>query len=215
MTSYRENGVHRLGGRTALLTVIVAAHVALFLLLAHSRVGAPQEPPATHLMVTFVPADPTPVEPMRRIDPALAQVRDVQVEVPLVDIQPVQEDTAITAVPVQTPQPIALAIGPAAPGPSVGVPVMSEVAYLERPAPRYPPESKRAREEGLVVLSVLIDESGRAKSVDIYRSSGHPRLDEAARRAIAHSLFKPYLEGGTPRAALATVPVSFSLRNAS
>ena len=215
MTSYWEKGLHRLGGRAALLAVIVAAHIAVFLFIAQSRVSGPQEPPATHLIVTFVPADPTPAEPLRRIDPALAQVRDVQVEVPLVDIQPVQEDTAITAAPVQVPQPTAPVVGPAAPGPSVGVPVMSEVAYLERPAPRYPPESKRAREEGLVVLSVLIDESGRAKSVDIFRSSGHPRLDEAARRAIAHSLFKPYLEGGTPRAALATVPVSFSLRNAS
>lgn len=91
---------------------------------------------------------------------------------------------------------------------------MSKVAYLEPPAPRYPPESKRAREEGLVILKVLIDELGHASSVHVYRSSGHPRLDEAACNAVQRALFKPYLDGGIARAAIAMVPVEFSLHGA-
>jgi protein TonB len=92
---------------------------------------------------------------------------------------------------------------------------MSQVAYLVQPAPHYPPESRRIREQGLVVLRVLIDESGHARAVEIYRSSGHPRLDEAARTAVARAIFKPYMDGGTARAAAAIVPVEFSLRASS
>jgi protein TonB len=92
---------------------------------------------------------------------------------------------------------------------------MSQVAYLVQPAPRYPPESRRVREQGLVMLRVLIDESGHAKSVEIYTSSGHPRLDEAARAAVARAVFKPYMDGGTARAAAAFVPVEFTLRASS
>ena len=89
---------------------------------------------------------------------------------------------------------------------------MSNVAYLVQPAPHYPPESKRTREQGLVILRVLIDESGHAKTIEVYRSSGHPRLDEAARNAVARAVFKPYIDRGVARQSAAIVPVEFSLR---
>jgi protein TonB len=92
---------------------------------------------------------------------------------------------------------------------------MSEVAYLVQPEPHYPPESRRIHEHGLVVLRVIIDESGHAKEVEIYRSSGHPRLDEAARSAVARAVFKPYMDGGVGRASAAIVPIEFSLRASS
>ena len=65
------------------------------------------------------------------------------------------------------------------------------------------------------MLRVLIDESGHAKIVEIYKSSGHPRLDEAARAAVARAVFRPYTDGGVARAAAAIVPVEFSLRASS
>lgn len=92
------------------------------------------------------------------------------------------------------------------------LPAMSEVAYLRQPAPHYPPGARHAREEGLVILQVEIDECGRVQRVAVYRSSGHPRLDEAARNAVALALFKPYAAGGVARAAIAMIPIEFSLR---
>ena len=92
------------------------------------------------------------------------------------------------------------------------LPAMSEIAYLRQPAPHYPPGARHAREEGLVILQVEIDECGRVQRVAIYRSSGHPRLDEAARDAVALALFKPYAAGGVARAAIAMIPIEFSLR---
>jgi protein TonB len=94
-------------------------------------------------------------------------------------------------------------------------PAMSEIAYLRQPAPHYPPGSRQAREEGLVILQVTIDESGHVTRIAIYRSSGHSRLDEAARDAVAVALFKPYVADGVARAAIAMIPIEFSLRGSS
>lgn len=88
---------------------------------------------------------------------------------------------------------------------------ISAVEYVREPAPRYPQQSRRLREQGLVVLRVLIDEQGNARSIDIERSSGHERLDVAAREAIERAAFRPYLEGGMPRRALVLIPVEFAL----
>jgi protein TonB len=59
------------------------------------------------------------------------------------------------------------------------------------------------------------DEGGHAKTVEVYRSCGHPRLDEAARSAVARAVFKPYIDGGIARASAAMVPVEFSLRSSA
>ena len=141
--------------------------------------------------------------------PTLTPLHDVLVpppEVP-VAIEPTSAPIAVAMTETQ-PTPVAAA----ASGSGSGVPEMSDVAYLVQPAPRYPPESRRIREQGLVILRVLIDEGGHAKAIEVYRSSGHPRLDEAARSAVARAVFKPYIDGGVAREAAAIVPVEFSLR---
>jgi TonB family protein len=44
----------------------------------------------------------------------------------------------------------------------------------------YPPESVRLGEEGAVILRVSVSETGAVVDVQLHRSSGYPRLDEAA-----------------------------------
>jgi protein TonB len=66
-----------------------------------------------------------------------------------------------------------------------------------------------------LVLRVLIDEGGDARQIEVYRSSGHPRLDEAARAAVARAVFKPLIDGETARVSAAIVPVEFSLHASS
>lgn len=62
-----------------------------------------------------------------------------------------------------------------------------------------------------MVLRVLIDESGHVKDIEVFRSSGHTRLDEEARNAVARALFRPYSANGVAQAAIAMVPIEFSL----
>jgi protein TonB len=189
--------------------LLVGGHAGAIALFVLGMLAVPPQPRLPPVTVDFL-EQPVRVEPAPRPpDPKLVSVAmkvpevtvvPAEVEVPVVDAPP-------PAVPVVAP----MAAAKTSPG---DPPSLSQVAYLEPPAPRYPPESKRAREEGLVILRVLIDESGRASSVNVYRSSGHPRLDDAACNAVQRALFKPYLEGGVARMAVAMVPVEFSLRGA-
>ena len=83
--------------------------------------------------------------------------------------------------------------------------------YLQPPRPDYPAQSKRLGEEGRVVLRVLVDRQGRAERIDMQKSSGFERLDEAARKAVLQARFKPHLEDGAPVAVFAIVPITFRL----
>jgi protein TonB len=89
------------------------------------------------------------------------------------------------------------------------------VGYLVAPAPRYPPASRRLREEGEVLVRVLIGPDGRPADVSVLRSSGFLRLDDAALEAVRAALFRPYVADGRARAAYVRVPVDFSLRRGS
>jgi protein TonB len=86
------------------------------------------------------------------------------------------------------------------------------VGYLVAPAPRYPPASRRLREQGEVLVRVLIGPDGRPAEVSVLRSSGFLRLDDAALEAVRAALFRPYVAEGRARAAYVRVPVDFSLR---
>lgn len=57
--------------------------------------------------------------------------------------------------------------------------------------PEYPPASARAKEEGETTVSVCVDESGRMSNVKVVKSSGFPRLDEAAVKGLARTRLEP------------------------
>jgi protein TonB len=200
--------------RSAFWLAIVGIHSCIvgWFLRGMSQPARPAQAPA--LQIVFVEKTEM-TSPPKQWNPKMVTVAP-PVPIPLPDVQVATEPEAISsAVPVtqipavvSSPAPTQSELAPAS-----AVPTLSDVAYLKPPAPRYPPESRRAREEGLVVLRVLIDESGHASSINIYRSSGHPRLDEAAREAVRRALFKPYRDSGVARAAVAMVPVEFSLHS--
>jgi len=66
-------------------------------------------------------------------------------------------------------------------------------------------------EQGKVMLRVYVSASGAAEKVDIHSSSGSPRLDQAARDAMAQWTFAPAREGREPVAAWVLVPITFVL----
>jgi protein TonB len=151
------------------------------------------------ILDTPVPASEAPPPPV----PQLVRAETPVVEPPVITLNIEQPPDAIT---------VAVSETPSAPAPSAPR-VVAEVAYVEAPQPKYPAESRRSGEEGLVVLRVLINELGRAAQIDIERSSGHARLDNAARLAVQRALFRPYVENGVPRMALAMIPIEFSWKS--
>ena len=87
------------------------------------------------------------------------------------------------------------------------------VEGLANPAPRYPYLSRSQEEEGKVILRVHVDKQGRASRIETIQSSGHSRLDKAARKAVKNWTFIPALEDGNPAAGVVHVPILFVLKN--
>lgn len=80
---------------------------------------------------------------------------------------------------------------------------------LRQVKPEYPNPAFVRKIEGVVVIEILIDESGRVVRARVTRSI--PLLDAAAVAAVREWVFAPALQGGRPVATLATAPVSFHL----
>jgi len=87
-----------------------------------------------------------------------------------------------------------------------------DAAYLDNPAPVYPPLSRRMREEGRVMLRVFVEANGRASQVQIKAGSGAPRLDQAAQDAVSRWKFIPARRGAEAVGAWVLVPIVFNLR---
>ena len=65
--------------------------------------------------------------------------------------------------------------------------------------PEYPPASRRAREQGSVLVKVLVGPDGRPIDAKVLESSGFSRLDEAAIRGIRSNYrFVPGTADGKP-----------------
>ncbi|RZJ81213.1 MAG: energy transducer TonB, partial [Brevundimonas sp.] len=107
--------------------------------------------------------------------------------------------------PVVVPEPPKAAPGPAA--------VVSDRLSIvaKDPLPRYPAESRRKREEGVVRLRVTVAIDGTVKAIAVAASSGFKRLDDAALEAVRRWRFRPKVQDGVSVEALGFIPIPFNL----
>jgi protein TonB len=101
--------------------------------------------------------------------------------------------------PVPTPDP---------PEPEV---VLTRARYRSNPTPSYPDEARRQKQEGVVLLRVVVNEKGKVESADLLRTSGFDSLDDAALRGIRRWTFEPARRGEMPVQSTVNVPVRFKL----
>jgi protein TonB len=85
--------------------------------------------------------------------------------------------------------------------------------YLHNPRPPYPKMSQRLGEEGTVVLRAYVLPSGKAQKVEIQKSCGSARLDEAARTAVMKWRFVPAQEDSKPVPTWVRIPFTWSLES--
>jgi protein TonB len=91
---------------------------------------------------------------------------------------------------------------------------VSRVEYLgAAPSPVYPAVSRSRKQQGLVIVRVLISTTGTIETIRVLQTSGFDALDTAAINAFANIQFKPYAENGIPFKRLVDIPIEFSLRN--
>ena len=149
------------------------------------------------------PTPQRPVEPVHKVVP-------VQPILTSKAAQPTSEFAVAPQPSVPTPVASAPAAPVAAAAPAV-VAARFDADYLHNPKPVYPAFSRRAGEEGKVLLKVRVSPQGTALEVSLSKSSGFPRLDAAAQDAVSRWRFVPARRGDEPVESSVIVPVSFTL----
>ena len=193
----------------------VAAHVGLLLLVLLPMTAPPLRPSPTRVEARWIEALPTPpevAEPPPPVVPHRALPTHVRTPPPTIPDVPMSS-TPTTPVADANPTPTTVETTTSLPsGDDIGIGGATQtLAYATPLTPRYPPASLRAHEQGTVLLHVLVDETGVPQRVEIARSSGHIRLDAAARESVMHARFRPVIREGTAAAAWGLVPIAFRL----
>lgn len=81
---------------------------------------------------------------------------------------------------------------------------------LTKAIPIYPPEAKKARIQGTVVLRALISKDGIVENLQVL--SGPQELQQSSLDAVRQWTYKPYLLNGDPIEVETTVNVVYSLK---
>jgi protein TonB len=197
--------------RTLAFILVVAIHAA-FIWGLNSGLGKAivefVAPPVETEIVDEKPEEeepPPPPPPDYAPPPPFVPPPDFQIAAPVTT----GPTTAITTTTVRQE-----AKPPPAPAPSTGVktPPSTQGKGARITQPEYPPASRRAGEEGTVNLQVYVLETGRAGEIKIAKSSGFPKLDEAAVKEVQRNWrFVPGKEDGKPVAMWHIFAVTFRL----
>lgn len=155
-------------------------------------------PPAPESSNRLAQAQPSAPPPRLVVAPAAIRQAETAPAITVIEVTPA---TPMAAVP-------AAAAFPPATAPTL-VPPLFSADYLENPPPRYPPMSRRFREQGNVTLRVFVSAEGSAERIEVQASSGFERLDRAAREAIGSWRFVPARRGQERVAAWVLVPILF------
>lgn len=92
-----------------------------------------------------------------------------------------------------------------------GIRVDEKPRWLKRVEPEYPRIAKLTGVEGVVILSVYIDEAGHVTDTKVLKSLGNTGCDDAAVTAAMQWRFIPARIDGRPLAMWFSVPVLFQL----
>jgi protein TonB len=224
------------------LAIVVALHVALLSALSQYKTDfTPPPPPVMVTLVAPEPAPVAPEPEIAPPKPLSASPKPVKKKAEPVpekkaEPQPVAqpEPQLVSKAPETAPPAVeppavhheaapkvaesAPAVAAAPPAPSaaqadepVDLPNFN-ADYLDNPAPRYPPLSRRMGEEGRVLLRVHVAAGGTAKVVTLHKSSGFERLDRAALETVKSWKFVPARQGDKPVDAWVIVPIQFNLK---
>lgn len=220
------------------IAAVAAIHVALLAVIVSVRNEPELRPIESHTMTaellspapvaapvalqSTAPPPPRPTPPVPHVKPKV-QPRPM----------PVARPTPTPLPEAATPSPVAPAAAepappappaPAAPvapaAPATGHQTMEisapkNVSHLDCniAKPDYPAMSRRHGESGTAYVRFVVGLTGKLENIELKKSSGYDRLDQAALDAVRASTCKPYLENGEPIRAAYTQPYQFGLND--
>jgi protein TonB len=192
---------------------VVFIHVAVVYIIAsglgHQAVQAVMGPIETKVIEEVK-------KPQEELPPPPPKLETPPPYVPPPDIQLAAEPVAAPTTAIQTVTTTKPPPAPAAAPPAPDV----EARFNPRgrrnaPEERdYPDASRRLREEGDVIIAILVNVDGSVGDVRVEKSSGYQRLDDAAVEFYKTKASKllPATKGGQPIAAWKTLKVTWKLK---
>ena len=189
-------------------------HAALLFALIELDVVTISKPAPQPLVVELLslpnPPPPAAPPPPEQATPAPEQPTTPAIVIPKAEVitSPTPAPVTVTATPAL---PRAVIVAPPAPSGPISVADLDS-KLLSAPPPRYPVPSLRLKEQGTVILSVLVGTDGSVEEIGIARSSGYSRLDKAALEAVRRWRWSPTLVAGTPVQVRGPVDIPFVLR---
>jgi len=201
--------------RMMAFALVVLIHVAFVYVLASGLgkkvVEVVMGPVETKLIEELPEEDEEPPPPPPEIEtpPPYVPPPEISIDIPVdtsntTAISNVTSERPVAAPPPIAPKPVEKKV--------VKVPPSTQGKGARITQPEYPPSSRRAGEEGTVTLAVMVQENGRPGEVKVAKSSGFPKLDEAAVKEVQRNWrFVPGKEDGKPVAMWHTFAVTFRL----
>jgi protein TonB len=195
------------GPRLAVIIGIVLLHYGVYWALENGLAQAAMQIITGPLDVKMIeeeisePEEPPPPPPKLEVPPPFVPPPDFAIELPVEATTAIQTTTSV--VPPPAPPPMA-------PAPVTKSPPRSPTKGLSQP--EYPPAARRLGQEGTVTLLIYVLADGRVGEVKVEKSSGFPKLDEAAATHAKRSWrFIPGQEGNSPIASWGRFAVTFKL----
>lgn len=215
MSGYRPDRARHVPGAVAAL----CCAAAIILALAAPMLVHREKAPRLAVFDVNLQPPPPPVPEQAPAKPSPAMRPEISLPRPRV-ILPDPPDRSVEVAPVPTqrlpelpaPSPSPLPAPPPAPAPRAPVTRDLVATVLSAEAPRYPIDSRRRREQGVVLLALLVGTDGRVKTISVSNSSGARRLDDAALAAVRKWRWSPMLVGGVAVEVRGLVEIPFVLR---
>ncbi len=93
------------------------------------------------------------------------------------------------------------------------IPVVSEARLKgRRVQPKYPKRALKMRQEGVVLLHVLISKTGSRQDIRIYKPSQYELLNKAAIKAVKKWTFSPNFVNGRAVQSWVEIPIEFKIQ---
>jgi protein TonB len=209
---YHRQDTDYLSRRTVALAAIILLHVLAIYILASGFASSRVRYASAIIQTRLLPPEkieqlpPPPPPQLNLVEDAPIRVVAPEITLPM-SADPPQP-------PVQNP-PAESDQAPSAPSPVL----MSGPTTRPRPISgpdgreRYPKESIIAKETGTPTITICVSATGAVDSVQVTRSSGFPRLDEAALGIGRDFRFKPAMRQGQPVPVCVPYGVKFGINN--
>ena len=197
--------------RIAATSAAISVHVAvLMMLMMPAQVAPPKVVRDTPMEfvpiqkeIKPIPLLPTPPTTRTETRP---QPAPVPVQVPVENTTPSPVDPYVEQVTIEAQVENTFSVDPG--------PTFAQIRADLAPPPPYPARALAQRLTGLVMLRILVDETGKPLQVVVETSSGVRILDDAAVKFVLKRWhFVPATQDGRAIQAYALVPVSFEMKD--